>query len=523
MYKTIHKGTENRYISSMALTSEFPKIVDTTAMRTADEYTIKRKPVRSTKLMEDASEAFTKTFSAKYSDKRPSVLVCSGTGNNGGDGLVIARFLKSSKKFKEVQIWCFEYNDSQSAEFGIMRRRVRTLSTPLKKFLPGERIPEIKADIVIDALFGSGLNRPLEEPWKAVVNKINASGKTVVSVDVPSGLTDKNMDEPDLLAVKADMVITFERPKLPFLFPEYAKFAKAFEVVEIGLLQKPIQEAKSFYYWVTDDKIRNLYRRRENFSHKGTYGHSLLVAGAENTMGAALLCAEACLQSGSGLTTLCIPSEGLSALNMRLPEVMFKPRTAIAGKLDSFNVVGIGPGLGQEVGALKVLKELIDKASVPMVVDADALNLLAKEKNLLGALPEGSILTPHMKEFDRLFGKSVSWKKRVEKMRRAAMKHKLIIVLKNQYSFTASPEGEVFVNSTGNPGMASGGMGDVLTGVITALVAQGYGSLEAAVIGNYVHGLAGDQLKEKGLAVIKASQLAEQIPYALQQLAASGK
>jgi ADP-dependent NAD(P)H-hydrate dehydratase len=272
------------------------------------------------------------------------------------------------------------------------------------------------------------------------------------------------------------------------------------------------------YKLVTVQDLNRLLKPRKSFSHKGTYGHALIVAGQEQTMGAALLCATGCLYAGAGLTTASIPVSGLTALNTALPEVMYLSREAIEdpSKLEKFSCIAIGPGLGKDEPVAALL-EAAFAVKKPLVVDADAINLLAKEPEQLSRVPAGSVFTPHVKEFDGLFGEHHTWFHRIQTAREMAKKHQIVIVLKNEYTFIIDQRSNVFINQTGNAAMAQGGMGDVLTGMIVALIAQGYSSADAAVLAVSVHGSSGDALAATRF-VVTASQVAKHVPVILRNI-----
>lgn len=272
------------------------------------------------------------------------------------------------------------------------------------------------------------------------------------------------------------------------------------------------------YKLVTPQDIKRLIKPRKSFSHKGNYGHVLIIAGQEQTMGAALLCANGCLHAGAGLTTASIPGSGLTALNTTLPEVMYMSREALQAstKLDKYNSIAIGPGLGQGEAALGLIQALF-AMNKPAVIDADAINLLAKDPELFKQIPAGSVLTPHVKEFDRLFGENHSWFHRIQTAREVAKKYQIVILLKNQYTFIIDQRSNVFINQTGNAAMAQGGMGDVLTGVIAAIIAQGYAVADAVVLGCNIHGNSGDELAANRF-IVTASQVAKHIPQVLKTL-----
>ncbi|WP_134088328.1 NAD(P)H-hydrate dehydratase [Olivibacter sp. XZL3] len=480
-------------------------------IRQADAYTIAHEPISSIDLMERAAKAFVNKFVDLYPEPA-SVLVCCGTGNNGGDGLAIARLLYE-RGYTDIAVWIVAYSQNKTKDFEVNYQRLLAYPIRSQELQPTDPIPTIAADIVIDALIGSGLNKPLRAPWDSLVKSINQETKIVISVDIPTGMpADGKMNGFEDAIIARD-VITFQVPKLSFLFPESGKFLRKFHVVDIGLHQHFTASQDTEFCAITEDDIRSRLKVREAFSHKGTYGHACIVAGSENTMGAALLCAEACLFTGAGLTTVCIPFSGLSALNARLPEVMALERSKLSEvSTGKYKALAIGPGLGTGEEIKGYLSEMLADDLSAAVFDADALNVFAENKNLLALLKEGTILTPHMKEFDRLFGDSDQWWDRVVKARTEAKKRKLIIILKNRYTFIALPDGKIWVNFTGNPAMASGGMGDVLTGVLVGLLAQGYRSEEAAILGVFIHGKAGDLLVKEGMGVIPASLLIKKIP-----------
>ncbi len=299
-------------------------LLNASQIRATDAYTIKHEPIASIDLMERAAGAFYRELKLNNENR---VLVCCGTGNNGGDGLAIARILHGDGY--AVEVWIFRYNAQETPDFTINYQRLEELSVPIKNFSEGDPLPLVKVDLVIDALLGSGLNKPLKGAWQAIVEFINQWNVRVVSVDIPTGLPADGDFSIMSSCIVADEVITFQRPKISFLFPESAPYIKRFVVTDIGLNEAFIDSQQTDFLEVTASDIRSMLKPRANFSHKGTYGHSLLVAGSEHTMGAALLCAEACLYGGSGLTTVSIPSSGLVALNSRLPEVMAVDRRTL--------------------------------------------------------------------------------------------------------------------------------------------------------------------------------------------------
>lgn len=476
--------------------------------RLADQYTIEHEPIASIDLMERASRAFTARFMEIVPDQSTAILVCAGTGNNGGDGLAVARMLHQ-QGYLRVSVWVARFGKSETADFATNLNRLQDTGIDILELQPGQALPPIEARVLVDALLGSGLNKPLAGNLRRLVGHINESGATVIAVDMPTGLPSEGPIDPDAEAIRACEAITFQRPKLNFFFPESAKSLTRFHVVPIGLDEAFMDALPADFALVERSDIMRIHQKRAPFSHKGTYGHALVVAGHAHTMGAALLCAGASIHAGAGLTTACIPETGLVALNIAHPEAMYLPRRDIRDGLDRYDAIAVGPGLGNEA---PLLENLLAHRGARMVLDADALNTLAQRPELMERLPESSILTPHAKEFDRLFGPQPNWWERVATARERAVRHQVVIVLKNRFTFIATPQGKILVNPTGNAAMASGGMGDVLTGMLAAFLAQGYGAVDSAILACYVHGMAGDLLAKQGLAVIPASRLLQALP-----------
>jgi ADP-dependent NAD(P)H-hydrate dehydratase / NAD(P)H-hydrate epimerase len=488
----------------------------------ADKYTIEHELVSSIDLMERASKAFVGWFVNRFADRGQSISVYCGTGNNGGDGLAIARIL-FEHGYKYINVKIKRFSDKATDDFNINFERLPKSihQTELKS---GDAIPSEESDIIIDAMLGSGINKPLTGDYERLVKHLNDLHKTVVAVDVPTGFFTEGEIKPDATALKADLVITFQQPKINFLLPEAGPYIKCWEAVNIGINEKFICSQDSPYQFVQEKDIKKMLKPRHRFSNKGSYGHALVVAGQAKTMGAALLSASACALAGCGLTTACVPESGLVALNSYMAEIMAVIRQG--NDLpeigwDKFSSMGIGPGLGDDENTLALLTYLFTNYKKPVVIDADALNVLSAHKQLWDLIPEGSVLTPHMKEFDRLFGEHVNWWQRLQTAIAKAKELKLCIVLKNDYTITATPDGKAYFNSTSNSAMASGGMGDVLTGIITGLIAQNYSPEDACIIGNYIHGKAGDELAlPNRMNVVLPSKLAAQLPVTMAKLMA---
>ncbi|RZJ78194.1 MAG: NAD(P)H-hydrate dehydratase [Flavobacterium sp.] len=486
-------------------------------MQNIDAYTIKHKKIKSVDLMEQAANAFVNAFISEFEDENSRIAIFCGKGNNGGDGLAIARLLLA-KNYKNISVFLTRFGGKQSDDNLINLKRLQNLNTLIKEINDVDEIGIIEPDCIIDAVLGSGLNKPLTDQYAALAKLINDLNVKVIAVDVPTGFNGEGQIPPNYNGVEADLVICFQLPKVNFFFPESVVALNRFKIVAIGLDEDFINLQLTDFKLVEHIDAAKLIRPRAKFTHKGTYGHALIIAGNTNTMGAALLAASSCLHSGAGLTTVCLPQSGLTALNMMLPEAMALPREKDFGTIDfeKYKALAIGPGLGVENEEIKLLEMAISKKK-PFVVDADALSLLSYNKDLLEKLTPNTILTPHLKEFDRLFGDHENWWQRVETAKAKAKELAIVIVLKNQYTFICMPTGEVCINQTGNPAMASGGMGDVLTGLIVSLLAQGYEVKQAAILGVYLHGKSGDDLAEHSFC-ITASQVALQLPKTMKML-----
>ncbi len=492
-------------------------------IREADAYTIAHEPISSIDLMERAGKAFLSWFINHFPDKKQSIAVYCGTGNNGGDGLAIARMLKVHD-YEKVNVKIASFSSKSSDDFNTNLHRLIPSGITIQEIKPGEDLPEENGTILIDALLGTGLNKPLTGDYARLVNYLNDLHKTVVAVDVPTGFFSEGETDPDAPVLKADLVITFQQPKINFLLPESAPYIKCWEVVNIGINEDFIRSLNSPYQLVEEKDIRSKLKPRHRFSNKGTYGHALVIAGQAETMGAALLCSSACAYAGAGLTTACVPQSGLTALNSYHPEIMAIVRKGAEQpeiEWKKFAVVAVGPGLGKDKDALALLTSLLKHYDKPVVIDADALNLLATHKGLWKHIPPDSILTPHVKEFDRLFGEHQDWWQRLQTAIVKAKEHKVYIVLKNDYTISVTPDGKLYFNSTSNAAMASGGMGDVSTGILAALLAQKYSSEDACIIGNYIHGKAGDELAlPNRMHVVLPGRLVLQMPVTMAKLMA---
>ena len=423
-------------------------------------------------------------------DSHPVKIFC-GRGNNGGDGLAIARQLFERGTTPEVYI--LEFDTTGSADFETNLSRLELLPPQITFLNNKDSFPLIQpGDVVIDCLFGTGLNRPLQALPAALVEHINTQGAFIVSVDLPAGMFADTTSIADPI-IKAKHTLTFQALKLCFLLPENEAYFGEVHVLDIGLHSGFLKDIVTEYEVTGVDTVKQLCKPRRKFSHKGTYGHALIVAGEKGKMGAAILCARGCLRSGAGLVSCVVPSDEFSIIQTAVPEAMAMSREDVASvNLDAYASVAIGPGMGNSDASLLLLNQILSAYTKPMVIDADALNVISQHEGLLRSLPKDSILTPHPKEFERLFGKTVDNFERIKLVKQHAEHLQLYIIVKGFYSMLACPGGEVYFNSTGNPGMATGGSGDVLTGIIAGMLAQGYSSKDACILGMYLHGLAGD-------------------------------
>lgn len=496
------------------------QILSADQIRALDQFTIAHDGIVSLELMERAGMALATTFAQNY----PTGQVCiiCGPGNNGGDGLVMARIL--GQRGRSIKVVVVSNSEKTSPDFATNLKRIpSTISTQTIVSANDLEIPEV-GTVVIDALFGTGLSRPLEGLYAHVVKIINQWHVPVVSIDLPSGLmASDNRSNKLENVIKATHTLTIHAPKLAFLLPETGPLVGEWSVVDIGLAESE-WPSNSHFHFTTAKQIARLLPPRPKFSHKGTFGHALLLAGSKGKIGAARLAAASTTRSGAGLTTVAVPQCGLDLLQMAVPEAMCLPDADLnhlsqLPKLDAYTAIGVGPGIGLDRQTSQVIKLLIQESKVPMVLDADALNILADNKTWLAFLPPNSILTPHPKEFDRLFGNHTHSFSRLETLREQAIKLRCIIVLKGAYTAIALPDGSVRFNSTGNPGMATGGSGDVLTGVILGLLAQKFNPAIAAILGVYTHGLAGDlAVGRVGQISLLASDIVGHLPAAFRQI-----
>lgn len=476
--------------------------------------------------MERAAKALASAIMEEWQKDTP-IVVFAGPGNNGGDALAVARMMAEAGY--RVSVYLFNIHNKLSDDCKVNKQRL----LEQKKVEHFTEIsvnldpPQLTKDtLVIDGLFGSGLNKPLAGGFAAMVKYINQSQSEVVAIDIPSGL----MCEDNTLnirqnIIKADLTLTLGAKKLSMLLADNQSYIGRLKVLDIGLSKEYIANADTKFHIVEEQTIKGMLRKRSDYVHKGNMGNAILFAGTYGMAGAAILSARACLRSGVGKVTVHTPRCNNSILQISVPEAIIHPdrnddHYTTVMDTNGYNAMGIGPGLGQnETSAIAIVTQ-IRQALCPVVIDADALNMLASHRAGLQQLPKEVILTPHPKEFDRLHGAVCNGSyDRLQKAQQMAIRMEAYIILKGHYSALCTPDGNVYFNPTGNSGMATAGSGDVLTGVITALLARGYSQFEAAMLGMYLHGLAGDKAAELvGKESLMASDIIDALPKAFMAL-----
>ncbi len=491
------------------------KIFTSNIIREIDNATCEAQHIDSIELMERAAGAVSCEIISRFLPNQ-RIVVVAGPGNNGGDALAVARML-FEQGYKKIEVFLFNVVGKLSHDCDVERKKLITMEgmdfTEVKRDFQPPYLGE--DDVVIDGMFGAGLRYPLQGGFKALATYINDSGAYVISIDVPSGLFaewNENVRHSDM--VHADLTLSFQSPKLAFFFAENAEVVGKWKLLDIDLDEKKMKETPSDYMLVEARSVRPLLKSRLQFTGKRDYGSVMLFAGSAGMMGAAVLAARGCLKSGAGVLTVHSARSGMLVMQSTVPEAIFEPDRNEHFVFDmtlhhTHLVVTAGPGLGTNERTIDALESLLKNCKSSLVLDADALNCIAKRPQLLSMLPAHTIITPHIGEFDRLFGEHRNSEERLKKAIDMAKYYNIIIVLKGHHTATVRPTGKVYFNSTGNPGMATAGAGDVLTGVISAFLAQGYRPEVAATIGVYVHGLAGDMaVEETGELGLVASDIA---------------
>jgi len=472
------------------------KIFTAAQIHACDAYTIKASGISSAELMERAAGKCV-TWLREHFPKDTLFVTLCGTGNNGGDGLAITRLLQ--QRGYGVKAFLLRLSkDNMSADCTSNLHRLQAIDRDLVTIVePDTFITDIPAHIVIiDAILGTGLSRPTQGWVAAFINQVNQLPNKKIAIDIPSGLPADIIPDKDAAILKVQDTLSFQFYKRTFLHPESGVFAGNIHILDIDLDKTFIHATQSQYKTIDEQQAKAIYRPRLPFSHKGTFGSALLAGGGYGKMGAITLTSKAALRAGAGLVTALIPGYGYHILQTAVPEAMCMTNgERLIEKIEGWehmNAIGIGPGMGTDSKTAAALAAFIDTCKMPIVLDADALNIIARQQELLGKLPKGSILTPHPKEFTRLFGDNTNSMIQLDHARIQAMRYNINIVLKGHHTAVITTEGECWYNMTGNAGMATGGAGDVLTGIITGLLAQGYEPHEAAMLGVYLHGLAGD-------------------------------
>lgn len=497
------------------------KIFTASQIRELDRYTIENLPIASLDLMEKASKAFVNQYTNLYPIDRP-VYIVAGTGNNGGDGMAVARLLK--EKGFDVQAFVVRSSSKSTHDFTTNFERLQQL-IPAHEIKDDRDFPQLPSNaVVVDALFGSGLSRPVEGLQAEIIFKINKQKLDVVAIDIASGLMSDGPSEGEAI-MQVQHTVSFQVPKLAFFMSENESFVGQWHVVDIGLMAEIIEKSETDYQMLQPGMLKDYLPKRRKHSHKGNYGSVLMIMGSKGKMGAALLSAKACLKSGCGLLTVQVPTCGYQVMQIGLPEAMAlvdsnESMFTEVPDLAKFNTLSVGPGLGTAEYTMDAFAKLLNQVKkMPLVIDADGLNMLAKRRELLSLLPVNTILTPHPKEFERMAGESKNSFERIKLQQDFARTHQVIVILKGAYTSIAMPNGQVYFNSSGNPGMATAGSGDVLTGIVTSLLAQMKEAPKAALLGVYLHGLAGDIAASfHGEEAMIASDIIDNLGSAIQKL-----
>lgn len=502
------------------------KIFTSNQIRELDQYTIEHEPIRGIDLMERAAKTLARAISEEWTTQTPMVAF-AGPGNNGGDALAVSRLL--AEQGYRISVYLFNINKKLSEECATNKKRIAEskrimqFTEVTQEFDP----PKLDEDtVVIDGLFGSGLTKPLAGGFALLVKYINQSAAKVVSIDMPSGLmTEDNTYNVRANIVKADITLTLQHKKLSFLFPENQQFTGRLKVLDIRLSAEGTELIKAQYGILEENDVRQMLLPRDPYSHKGNMGSALVVAGSFGMAGAAAMAAKACYRAGAGKVTVHTPRRNNDIIQISVPEAVVNldhEETYIGNAIatEDFDAMAIGSGLGQvETTAIAMISQ-IRRASCPIVVDADALNILSNHRAWLQQMPKGVIMTPHPREFDRINGAQCADSyERLSKARNMAEHLEAYILLKGHHSALCMPDGSIMFNSTGNAGMATAGSGDVLTGIITGLLARGYKHADACMLGMYLHGLAGDlAAKDKGEESLMATDIIEYMPKAFDRL-----
>ena len=488
------------------------KLFSAEQIYSSDKFTIEKQKITSDELMERSAIQIFNWMHLRMQGAPVKIHLFCGIGNNGGDGIALARHLQEHGY--HIAVYVVNYSDKRSKDFLINLDRLKDRKIWPEFLDVNTELPTIgKDDIIVDAIFGIGLNRPPSVWVRNLIEHLNKSQAFILSVDIPSGLYTADVPKDTKAIIKSNYVLSFQAPKLVFFLPQTGIYVEQWEILDIGLDQEYLTNTETEYQLIGKNEVLPLYTPRTKFSHKGTYGHTLIIGGSYGKIGAVQLASKAALKIGSGLVTSYVPECGYNAMQTALPEVMvITDEEKVISKIDfeiSPSAIGIGMGMGSSPKTVNAFKVFFKKNKSPLVIDADGLNIIASHNECLKLIPKDSILTPHPKELERLIGK---WKNDFDKLNKTkdfATKYGIIVLIKGANTITVH-DNVGYVNTTGNPGMATAGSGDVLTGIITGLLAQGYSSLSSAIFGVYLHGKSGDIAIEKtGYQALIASNIIE--------------
>ncbi len=486
------------------------KILSLNQIKKMDQYCIDYESISSIQLMERAAKSCFEWIINNIQLKTVPFIILSGNGNNGGDGVCLARMLHLHGV--EVIVYILNISNNSSRDFLISKKKALKYGVELQNIYEKGEFPSLDKNesYLVDAIFGTGYNRIIKNKyWKSFFYHINNKNKfkCVISIDIPSGLFMEKSQNNFETIIKATHTLSFQTPKLPFLFPSYVDYIGKWYLLDIGWNHHFLQKMNTKNILVDETYINTLLNNKKNkrkkFSHKGDYGHGIIIGGSYGMIGAVALSGEASLRSGIGKLTIYVPSCGYQIIQTLLPEAIIKTNNEkylneIVIK-NNINAICIGMGMGKNYKTIKALENFLKNKdnSIPMIIDADAINILSERIELLNFIPENTIITPHPKEFSRLFG---LWKNEYHKLnmlRKISKKYKIFVILKGAYSIISTPKGVIYFNTTGNPGMSTAGSGDVLSGIIMSFLSQGYSPKKSCIMGVYLHGLSGDIASKK--------------------------
>ena len=499
------------------------KIFSAAQIKACDAYTIHASGISSVDLVERAASECATHIIGHYPVDTPFVLLC-GMGNNGADGLALARILMQHGY--GIKVFVLQHRNEHTPENKSHLNKLLRIDAALVEYLQPETfLADLPEQVVlIDAILGTGLSRQVDGWLADFFSHINHLPNKKIAIDIPSGMPADNLPAPDASMIAAQETLSFEFYKRSFLHPETGPYCGKITIVAIGLHPTFIEATHTHYQTIDEDALSILLKKKAAFSYKNQHGHCFITGGSKGKVGAALLATAAALKSGVGLVSSIIPEVAYIPLQSNLPEAMCQ----VAGQThiesiepyQAASAMGIGIGMGTAEASVQALTNFLETCTLPCVFDADALNILAAHPELMTKIPEHSILTPHVGECDRLFGASSNSMQRVEHIRMQAMRYKVCIVLKGHHTVVVTPDGDCYYNLNGNAGMAKGGSGDVLTGLIAGLLAQAYLADQAALLGVYIHGLAGDlAATELGMQAMNARDIIEYLSGAWQKLA----